>query len=341
VAAAYGVSEIVKLGSNEMADEPWPEVVAAVAAAAAGVNRYPDNARVALRTALGEHLGGVDPERIWAGGASNELGTLLAMAFGGPGTSVLYAWPSFSLYPIAARTAGSEAIEVPLTEDHRHDLAAMAEAVRPDTSVVFVCNPNNPSGTHVAAASLTAFIDGLSDDVLVVVDEAYHEFATAPDHRSAVELAATRPNVAVTRTFSKAYGLAGLRLGYVIASPEILDGLRRIQIPFTVTEPAMAGAIEALRHADRVAARVRHVDAERTGLTAALRERGIPVADSQANFVYADLGEACDDIVEGLLRRGVIIRVVPPDGHVRISIGTSREMARFLEAFDDVAQART
>ncbi|HSG79316.1 MAG TPA: aminotransferase class I/II-fold pyridoxal phosphate-dependent enzyme, partial [Acidimicrobiia bacterium] len=247
VAAAYGVDQIVRLGSNEMADPPWPEVVAAVAAAAAGVNRYPDNARTELRTALGAHLGGIDPERIWAGGASNELGTLLAIAFGGPGTSVLYAWPSFGLYPIAARTAGSEAIEVPLTGDHRHDLPAMADATRPDTSVVFVCNPNNPTGTHVAAADLARFIDDLHEDVLVVVDEAYHEFATAPDHRSAVELAATRSNVAVTRTFSKAYGLAGLRCGFGVADPATALEVEKSRGPYTVSGLASAATAAALR----------------------------------------------------------------------------------------------
>ncbi|MDX1689378.1 MAG: histidinol-phosphate transaminase, partial [Acidimicrobiia bacterium] len=327
---------VAKLSSNELADPPIPEVVAAIAAAAGEVNRYPDNTRTALRAALAAELG-VDAGRIWAGGASNELGTLLAIAFGGPGRTIAYPWPSFSLYPIATRTAGCEAIEVPLDAGHRVDLDGMRRALRDDTTVVFVCNPNNPSATHVPFDDLEAFVASVPEDVLVVVDEAYHEFATAPDHGSAVGLAAERPNVAVTRTFSKAHGLAGLRLGYVVADPGILDGIRRIQIPFTVTELAMAGAIESLRHPDVVADRVARVVAGRDLLTRELRVRGVPVTDSQTNFVYAELGDEADRIVAGLLAEGVIVRVVPPEGFVRISVGTDDETKRFLEAFDRVS----
>ena len=335
VAATYGVTDVVKIASNEVADAPSSAIVAAVAKAAATVNRYPDNARGDLLAALGTHLG-VPPTHVWAGGASNELGTLLAVAFGGPGTSIVYAWPSFSLYPIATRTSGSDAIEVPVDAAHRHDLDAMLSAIRDDTTVVFVCNPNNPTGTHVPFSDLVGFIDSLDPGVLVIVDEAYHEFATAADHASAVPLAATRPNVAVTRTFSKAFGLAGLRVGYVVADPEVLDGIRRIQIPFTVTSPAMAGAIEALKHPNEVTERVARIVAGRDLLTREMQERGFAVAPSEANFVYVDLGDRVDEIVEGLLHQGVIVRVVPPVGFVRISIGSPSDTERLLEALDVV-----
>jgi histidinol-phosphate aminotransferase len=300
------------------------------------VNRYPDNAKPNLTAALAEHLEAPE-DRIWCGGASNELTLITALSMGGPGTSAVHAWPSFGLYMTGPLAAFAESIAVPLTDDHRHDLDAMLAAVRDDTTTVFVCNPNNPTSTHVGGDALEAFIDALPDDVLVVVDEAYHEFVTAEDYRSMLPLAAERDNVLVTRTFSKAYSLAGLRVGYGVTSPENIHELRRIQLPFSVTTLAEAGAVEALRYQDRVMA-MRETARDGIGfLTDGLTERGYDVAESQTNFVYADFGEDAAEINESLLSRGVIVRPVFPPGFLRINTGTHDEMNRFFEALDEVS----
>lgn len=335
VAQTYGVSQVTKLASNESAEPPWSEVHQAVADAIAGINRYPDNERPDLTAALATHLG-VPAESIWTGGASNEITFMAALCMGGADTEAVYAWPSFSLYRIASRTAFATDHAVALTADHRHDLDAMLRAVTPRTTIVFVCNPNNPSSTHVAGDDLEAFIDAVPADVLVIVDEAYAEYATAADFRSMIPLAVSRPNVMVTRTFSKVYGLAGLRVGYAVTAPESIDAFRRVQLPFSVTSLAEVAAVEALRHQDRVAERVADNRAGIETLTAALRDRGLEVADSQANFVYTDLGAASDKIVDALLHRGVIVRPVLPDGFVRITTGLPVENERLLDALDDI-----
>jgi histidinol-phosphate aminotransferase len=255
--------------------------------------------------------------------------TALAMTM--PGTSAVFGWPSFSLYQTATRAGFGADIAVPLDGDHRHDLTAMRAAVRPDTTVVFVCNPNNPTSTHVPGDMLERFIDSLPEDVLVVVDEAYAEFATAADFRSMLPLAATRDNVMVTRTFSKVYGLAGLRIGYAVTAPESIAGFRRIQLPFSVNALGEAAAIEALQHQDRVRERVARNAAGVALLTGALRSAGIPVADSQANFVYAGFGERAAALTGNLLRAGYIVRPVPPEGWLRITAGTEAENQGFIE----------
>jgi histidinol-phosphate aminotransferase len=335
VMRTYGLESVAKLASNENPDPPWPEVQQVIADEIAGINRYPDNARPHLTEALAEHLG-VPGDHIWCGGASNELTLITALSTGGPGTSAVHAWPSFGLYMTGPRAAFAESIAVPLTPDHRHDLDAMLAAVRDDTTAVFVCNPNNPTSTHVTGEALERFVDSVPDHVLVVVDEAYHEYVTADDYRTMLPLAAERDNVLVTRTFSKAYSLAGLRVGYGVTSPENIAELRRIQLPFSVTTLAEAAAVEALHHQERVAA-VR--SANRDGiqyLTEGLEQRGYSVAESQTNFVYVDFGERAAEIDEGLLSRGVIVRPVAPPTFLRINTGTQAEMERFFEALDAV-----
>jgi histidinol-phosphate aminotransferase len=324
VAASLGLERVVKLASNESPEPPFPEVQAAIAAATSGLNRYPDNARPDLTRALAAFYG-VPPERVWCGGASNELTLIAALAVTHPGSSAVYAWPSFSLYQIATRTGFGDDIAVPLDGAHRHDLKTMRAAVRPDTTVVFVCNPNNPTGTHVPGDDLAGFIDSIPANVLVIVDEAYAEFATASDFRTMLPLAAARDNVMVTRTFSKAYGLAGLRIGYAITAPESIAEFRRIQLPFTVNNLAEVAAVEALRHQDRVAERVVRNTAAVTYLTTALRSLGIQVTDTQANFLYAGCGDRSREITTGLLQSGYIVRPVPPDGWLRITAGAPEE----------------
>jgi histidinol-phosphate aminotransferase len=335
VAHTYGLDDVVKLASNESPEPPWPEVQQAIAQAVAGVNRYPDNARPDVTAALAEHLG-VPANRIWCGGASNELTFIASLCMGGRGTSSVYGWPSFSLYRIGSRTAFTEDIAVGLTSDHRHDLDAMRAAVRSDTTAVYVCNPNNPTSTHVGGSALENFIESLPETTLVVVDEAYAEYATADDFRSMVPLAASRDNVMVTRTFSKVYGLAGLRIGYAVTSPASIAEFRRVQLPFSVSRLAEVAAVEALRHQDRVAERVRANRAEIDRLTAYLLELGLDVAESQANFVYAGFGVGADDTVEELLRRGLIVRPVAPDGYLRITAGTPDQNDLLMEALGDL-----
>jgi histidinol-phosphate aminotransferase len=335
VARSYGLDEVVKLASNESPEPPWPEVQQAMADALAGVNRYPDNARPDITTALADHLG-VTADRIWCGGASNELTFITSLCMGGPGTSSVYGWPSFSLYRIGSRAAFATDIAVALTPDHRHDLDEMRAAIRPDTTTVFVCNPNNPTSTHVGGTELERLIDSVPETILVVVDEAYAEYATAEDFRSMVPLAASRDNVMVTRTFSKVYGLAGLRIGYAVTSPINIAEFRRVQLPFSVSRLAEVAAVEALRHQDRVAARVRANRAEIDRLTAYLVERGLDVAESQANFVYAGFGDGAGEVVEGLLRRGLIVRPVAPDGYLRITSGTADQNDLLMGALDDL-----
>lgn len=329
----YDLEAIVKLSSNECPYEPFPPVVEAIGRAASSVNRYPDNSAGELRERLGAFVG-VSPDQLWLGGGSNELMYVTALAVGGPGTSAVYAAPSFGLYRIATRLAMSEAIEVPLDADDRHDLNAMLGAIRPDTTVVYLCNPNNPTGTHVSADRVRAFVEAVPDRVLVVVDEAYFEFATVDDFASARPLVAERDNVVVARTFSKAYGLAGLRAGYFIGSATTLEQLRRIQLPFSVNTLAQVAAAEAIKHQNLVAKRVEDNRIGREFITSGLRQRGIAFADSQTNFVYVrppiPPGQCC----EALQQEGIIVRDV--GDAVRISIGSSEENARLLDALDRV-----
>jgi histidinol-phosphate aminotransferase len=333
VAAAYGLGDVVKLASNESPEPPFPEVQAAIAAATGSLNRYPDNRKPRMTAALAE-FHGVPPERIWCGGASNELTLMASLAMGGPGTSAVHAWPSFGLYRIGSRAAFAADLAVRLDAAHRHDLGAMQSAVRVDTTIVFVCNPNNPTGTHVPGDALEAFIDALPEDVLIVVDEAYAEYVTAGDYRTMLPLAAQRPNVMVTRTFSKVYGLAGLRIGYAITAPETIANFRRIQLPFSVNSLGEVAAVEALRHQDRVAERAKRNSEAIAYLTDQLRTRGYEVADSQTNFVYVGFGDEADAAVDHLHRAGIIVRPVLPPGYLRITAGTPEENERLVAALD-------
>lgn len=335
VAAEFGLDRVVKLASNEYPDPPFPEVIEVLTRHLAGLNRYPDDARSLLTPALAEYLA-VPPEWIWCGGASNELALVAALAMGGEGTSAVFGWPSFGLYQIGTRTAFATDIAVPLDEEHRFDLEAMAGAVRGDTTLVYVCNPNNPSSTHVSGASLTEFIESLPSHVLVLVDEAYAEFATADDYSSMIPLAVSRENVVVTRTFSKVYGLAGLRIGYAVAHPDLIAAFRRIQLPFSVGTLAEVAATEALRHQDRVRERAARNAAAIAYLMEELRKREIEVANSQTNFVYAGFGDAAGRVVDGLLRRGFIVRPVAPEGWLRITAGAPEENEALLSAIDRI-----
>ncbi len=334
VVREYGISEVIKLASNESPTEPFPEVVDRIRAVAPGVNRYPDSSCHVLARDASARLS-IPVESLWFGAGSSELLRVIATSVGGAGTSAVFPWPSFAMYPIVTMIAEADPAPVPLDPDHRVDLEAMFTALDDRATVVYVCNPNNPSGTHQPARAIEAFISKVPDHVLVVVDEAYAEYATAHDFGTMIPLALRRPNVLVLRTFSKIYGLAGLRVGYAVAMPDTIASLRRSQRPFTVTQIAQEAAREAIRYPGRVEERRRENERGRDLLTSGLAERGVTVVGSQTNFVYFELGPEATRVNEELLRRGVIIRLADP-GWARVSVGTEYENQRFLMALDQV-----
>ncbi len=334
MAREYGfdMSAIVKLASNESPLPPVRQAMAAMAEELGAINRYPDNDCHDLRLALASHLG-IEPDQTWVGGGSSELLRVIASALGGEGTTAVYAWPSFVVYRLATVVAGATPREVPLTTDHVHDLDAMRAAIDDTTTVVYVCNPNNPTGSHVSSEEIARFVDGVPEDVLVVVDEAYGEYVTAEDYHTAVSLALSRSNVIVTRTFSKVYGLAALRVGYAIAQPETITELRKAQAPFSVTSVGQVGALASLSAVDEIGRRVGENADERSRMEAAFADRGLEYVPSQANFVYLRLGASTAATTEAFIRHGVILRPFG-EGWVRVSIGTHQENDRFLAALD-------
>ncbi len=334
VAREIGIDpdEIVKLASNESPDGPFPGVSKAIAAVLDGANRYPDSDVHDLSTAMAVDLG-VRTDQVWFGAGSTGLLGAIALSMGGAGTSAVYAWPSFVMYRIISRWAGTQAVEVPLDADDRHDLEAMRAAIRDDTTVVYVCNPNNPTGTIVSGDALAAFIGSVPESALVVVDEAYHHFVSDPSYRSFLDAATERPNVLVLRTFSKVYGLAALRIGYAVGEAGLLDNLRRTQAPFTVSAVAQAAAIASLGDDGEMKRRVEANSAGRHHLAGVFAERGLDHADSQTNFVYFRLGDDSRVVAESFVRQGVIVRPLS-GGWIRVTIGTPSESERFVSALD-------
>ncbi|SNR57495.1 histidinol-phosphate aminotransferase [Blastococcus mobilis] len=346
LAREIGVARAVKLASNEVAFPPLPAVVEAVTAAAGQTNRYPDNGAVVLTQALADRYG-VDPAQVATGCGAVTLCQELAQAYNDPGTSIAFAWRSFEMYPLLAQVAGARAIQVPLVAGRpggpadTHDLQGLCAALDDSTRLVFVCNPNNPTGTAVRRAELEQFLDAVPQQTLVVLDEAYREFVTDPAVPDGIELMRGRPNVAVLRTFSKAWGLAGLRVGYLVAEdPAVAEAVRRTHVPFSVSMLAQAAAVAALASEEVVRARCAAVVAERDRLTAALRDRGFDVADSQANFVWLPVGEEAAGLAAALEARAVITRPFAGEG-VRVTVGTPEEDDVFLAALDDVRSATT
>jgi histidinol-phosphate aminotransferase len=344
LAREIGVDRAIKLASNEVAFPPLPAVVQALATAAVETNRYPDNGAVVLTRALADRYG-VDPTQVVTGCGAVTICQELAQAFNDPGTSIAFAWRSFEMYPLLAQVAGARSIQVPLTPGRpggpadTHDLEAMAAAIDDTTRLVFVCNPNNPTGTAVRRAELEKFLDAVPETTLVVLDEAYREFVTDPDVPDGLEVMRGRPNVAVLRTFSKAWGLAGIRVGYLIAEdPAVAESVTKTHVPFSVSMLAQAAAVAALASEDEVRARCAAVVAERDRLTAALRDRGLDVADSQANFVWLPVGEQTATLAAALEARAVITRPFAGEG-IRVTVGTPEEDDIFLAALDEVRSA--
>jgi histidinol-phosphate aminotransferase len=322
----------IKLASNETPYPPLAHVIERIAAAAADANRYPDNFSTELTAAIAGKYG-VKVEQVRVGCGSVSLCTQLVQAVTDADEEVMYAWRSFEAYPIISAVSGASSIQVPL-RDHVHDLDAMAQRITGKTRLVFVCNPNNPTGTAVGRDALLRFLRAVPDDVVVALDEAYHEFVTDPDVPDGLTLLPEFPNLIVLRTFSKAYGLAGMRVGYAVAAdPALADALRQTQVPFAVTTVAQAAALASLEpQAEReLLARVADIVRERGRVQATLLDLGYEVPPTQANFVWLPLGEPTMDWALGCEQRRVIVRPFAGAG-ARVTIGTPAENDRFLAA---------
>ncbi len=308
-----------KLSSNENPNAPLPGVLEAATEAAARMNRYPDMGCTALYAALSERLG-VPTTHLAAGTGSVAVLYHLLQAFCESGDEVVYAWRSFEAYPIAVSVTGATSVKVPVTEDGRHDLDAMAAAVTDRTKVVIVCSPNNPTGPAVTRAELEAFLAKVPTRVVVVLDEAYREFVRSEDPFDGVEMYRDRPNVVAMRTFAKAYGLAGFRVGYVVAPEPIATAVRACSLPFGVSSIAQAAAVASLERESDLLERVAAIVAERTRVAQALREQGWSVPDAQGNFVWLALGDRAGEFAAAAEQAGVMVRPFAGEG-VRVSIG--------------------
>src|SRR5450631_1900924 len=328
-----------KISSNENPYPPLPGVLKVVADAASEMNRYPDMAVTALTDALAERLG-VPRDRIATGtGSVGVLGQIIA-ATCDPGDEVVYAWRSFEAYPIVVAIAGAVSVKVPLDVNARHDLVAMAAAITPRTRLILICTPNNPTGPVVHQDELDAFLDTVPGDILVVVDEAYVEFVT--DDRAAEGLAtyAARPNVVILRTFSKAYGLAGLRVGYAVAHEPVAQALRKTAVPFGVSTIAQQAAIASLAAFDELQERVEALVAERVRVVAALRLQGWHLPETQANFVWLPLGIDTLAFAAAADTAGLVVRAFPGEG-ARCTIAETEANDLLLHVARDFVVART
>lgn len=331
----FGLDEVVKLASNEFPQPPFDEVKQAVVAALDDLNRYPDGHSTDLRAALAAHYERA-PEQVAVGNGSCELLMLLGDVLLEKDDEVVFADPSFVVYNDICLRHEARAVAVPLV-DFRHDLPAMAAAVTPRTKMLIVCNPNNPTGTYVPVANIERLVAQVPSDVLIVIDEAYNEFVTAADSQDALELQAGHDNVIVLRTFSKIYGLCGLRVGYGLCSAELKAALDKVRQPFNVNRLAQAAALEALKHQDQVAGR-RRLNAElRAYLVERLSAAGRRTVASEANFMLVDTRDLCrpqDEVCGALLAMGAIVRdgnALGCPGWARVSVGTREEVDFFLD----------
>jgi histidinol-phosphate aminotransferase len=331
--------ELVKLASNETPFAPHPQVLEAVEAQLRNLNRYPDPEKSALRRRLSERTG-VEFGRVAVGNGSCELLLAAGEAMLEPDAEIVYAWPSFSIYPHMAAMAGARAVTVPLNEAGEHDLEAMAREVTAATRIVIVCNPNNPSATGLAPEAIDAFIGELPRRVAVILDEAYVEFSTLQDPDESLDLLDRHPNLVLLRTFSKVYGLCGLRVGYALGSEEFRLAVDRVRQPFSVNALAQAAAVEALNHVDELERRVEQTAVERLHVESELERRGLGTTDSQANFSWVALGKRDEEeLIAGLSQRGVIVRAgraLGQGGWMRVTYGSRAENDRFLAALDEV-----
>jgi histidinol-phosphate aminotransferase len=327
------IAGAIKLASNEVAAGPLPSVVAAIAAAGVDVNRYPDSHSGELVTRLAARFD-VAEDQLSVGCGSVTLCQQLMQATCTPADEVVFGWRSFEAYPILTRVVGAQAVQVPLTNEYRLDTDAMLAVVTPATRLVIACTPNNPTGTPLRTAELRRLLEGVPDDVLIVIDEAYREFVDDPDVPDGIEIAKDawaggHHNVAVLRTFSKAYGLAGLRVGYCVAPAAVTAAVRKTFVPFGVNVLAQVAAIASLDAEDELLARCRQIVGERGRVRSELLAMGYEVPLSQANFVWLPLGERAMAFNEHSLEQKVIVRAFAGDG-VRVTIGEPAENDAFL-----------
>lgn len=316
-----------RLAANEASYPPLPSVQAAIAAAAGQLNRYPDHRSAELTALLAARLD-VRAEQIVVGAGSTGLLQALLGAVCSPGDAVVYGWRSFEAFPALIRVAGAVGVPVGL-RDHRMDLPAIAAAVSERTRVVMICNPNNPTGTMVDAKELSDFVAALPPECLVVLDEAYREYAAAGLSADGVDLHRRHPNVAVVRTFSKAHGLAGLRVGFLVAHARVADAVVKAQPPFAVSRLAQVAAATSVRCADELADRIWSLVTERERVRRGLRERGLTTPDSQGNFLWLPLGPASAALARACEADGLAVRHFAGEG-VRVTIGTVAANDRFL-----------
>jgi len=325
----------IKIASNETVQGPLPSVRAAIEKATDTVNRYPDNGYVELRSQLAKYLD-FAPEHIAVGCGSVSLCQQLIQITSTVGDEVVFGWRSFEIYPLQVRVAGATPKPVPLT-DHTYDLDAMAAAVTDRTRLIFVCNPNNPTSTVVEPRALASFIERVPSHVLIAIDEAYVEYVRDGLLPESFGLVRAHPNVVVLRTFSKAYGLAGLRVGYAVGDPEVITALGKVYVPFSATSISQAAAIASLAAADELLARTDAVVAERTRVSAVLRDAGYELPLSQANFVWLPLAEHTLDFVREAAEARVIVRPYGEDG-VRVTIGAPHENDAFVRVATEFAR---
>jgi histidinol-phosphate aminotransferase len=331
----------IKLASNETPYPPLPSVLERIAESAQRVNRYPDTGSGELTNRIAARLG-VDPAQVAVGSGSVALCAQLVLATCDPGSEVVYAWRSFEAYPMVVALASAQPVPVPLV-DFAHDLDAMAAAVTERTRLIFVCNPNNPTGTVVEREALLAFLERVPSDVVVALDEAYFEFVRDGEVPDGVTLLALYPNLVVLRTFSKAYGLAGLRVGYAVAGdPEVAAALRRTQLPFAVTQIGQDAALASLEPAaeGELLARVDDLVIERAWVVSAVRQLGYEVPPTEANFFWLPLGARTSAWSDACADRKLIVRPFAGEG-VRVTIGSTEENERLLAAATELVGLAT
>ena len=323
-----GTLAFARLASNEVPFAPLPAVLRAVMSAAGELNRYPDPASEVLIAALSRHHD-VHEGQIAVGTGSVAIGAQLVQVTAERGDEVVFAWRSFEAYPIFAGLAQAVSVAVPLDSGGRHDLDAMLAAVTSRTRAIFLCSPNNPTGPTITHDDALRFCDRLPEDVLIVIDEAYREFVTAPDAVDGIAIARSRPNVCVLRTFSKAYGLAALRVGYAISSTSVIGALRRTATLFGVNSIAQAAAVESLRASDELLTRVSEIVRERERVREALISARWDVPDAQGNFVWLPTGARTEQFEASARRAGVLVRAYPQQG-CRVTVAGPVDNDRFL-----------
>lgn len=334
-----GLKDVIKLASNENSLGPSPKALKAIKENLQNINRYPDSASFYLKKKIAESLG-LAEDMVLVGNGSDEVITLAMKAFVGEGEEVVIARPTFLIYEIASQIQGARIKFIPLTKDFRYDLKEMRKAVSDDTKMVFIANPDNPTGTYVTKDDLDDFLRGFSENTIVFLDEAYFEFArySFEDYPNGLDYI-KRPNMIVSRSFSKAYGLAGIRVGYGIANPEVINYMERVREPFNVNLLAQAAAEAALDDRSFLNKTLKIIEREKGFLYKGLDKLGLKFVRSATNFILIDVRKDCKDVFEKLLEKGVIVRDMKAwglDSYIRVTVGTRKENRKFIEALREI-----